>query len=176
MHGAVNFSPDAATAIAWTSSQLDAEDKAFLDRLPLEVEAEDRLYVHADASDPAAWTYVTGPREARASLDATRARVIVCGHTHVPLLCGLTATQKLVAHTPPRDTPMPLTEPRRWLAVLGSVGQPRDGSPAACYGMLDTARQEIAWMRVPYDVAEAARKIRAAGLPDRLAVRLAIGS
>jgi diadenosine tetraphosphatase ApaH/serine/threonine PP2A family protein phosphatase len=175
VHGQVNFSADAATAIAWTGRQLDAEDKAFLDRLPLEIEEEDRLYVHADASDPSAWIYVETPREARASLDGTRARVTFCGHTHVPVLFGLTATEKLVAHTPPRDTPMPLSEPRRWLAVMGSVGQPRDGSPAACYGLLDTARQEVAWMRVPYDVSEAAQKIRAAGLPDRLAARLAIG-
>ena len=36
--------------------------------------------------------------------------------------------------------PVPLLRPRQWLAVLGAVGQPRDGDPAACYGMLDTAR------------------------------------
>jgi diadenosine tetraphosphatase ApaH/serine/threonine PP2A family protein phosphatase len=59
-----------------------------------------------------------------------------------------------------------------WLLNPGSVGQPRDGDPAACYGMLDTARAELTWVRVPYDVETAAEKIRAAGLPESLALRL----
>jgi diadenosine tetraphosphatase ApaH/serine/threonine PP2A family protein phosphatase len=94
----------------------------------------------------------------------------------VPALFALTATGKLAAHRPPDDMAMPLFAPRQWLAVMGAVGQPRDGKAAACYGLLDTAASEISWMRVPYDVAAAAAKIRAAGLPERLAARLATGS
>ena len=69
-----------------------------------------------------------------------------------------------------------MSEPWRWLAVMGAVGQPRDGNPAACWGLLDTARSECAWMRAPYDVAAAQAKIRAAGLPEFLADRLARGA
>ena len=61
---------------------------------------------------------------------------------------------------------------RRWLAVLGSVGQPRDGNPAAAFAMLDTASREITYCRVPYDVEAAADRIRANGLPHWLADRL----
>ncbi|HYF07355.1 MAG TPA: hypothetical protein VD970_07010, partial [Acetobacteraceae bacterium] len=68
-----------------------------------------------------------------------------------------------------------LTRPRRWCAVLGAVGQPRDGNPAACYGLYDTEAATLAWMRVPYDAVAAATKIRAAGLPERLAARLLEG-
>ncbi|HYG67448.1 MAG TPA: hypothetical protein VD838_07300, partial [Anaeromyxobacteraceae bacterium] len=63
----------------------------------------------------------------------------------------------------------------RALAIPGSVGQPRDGDPAACWAMLDTDRRTIAFHRVPYDVATAAAKIRDAGLPERLAARLERG-
>jgi len=59
--------------------------------------------------------------------------------------------------------------------VLGSVGQPRDGNPAAAFAMLDTATREITWCRVPYDVEAAANKIRANGLPHWLADRLSAG-
>lgn len=176
VRGAENFTRDAGVAIRWTAERLSDAQKSFLAALPMEVQEEDRLYVHADAANPAAWRYVETAEDARRSLEATRSRLTFCGHTHVPALFALTATGKLAGHRPPADTPMPLLAPRQWLAVLGAVGQPRDGSPAACYGLLDAEAAELTWHRVPYDVAEAARKIRAAGLPDRLAARLSAGA
>jgi diadenosine tetraphosphatase ApaH/serine/threonine PP2A family protein phosphatase len=64
---------------------------------------------------------------------------------------------------------------RRTLLNPGSVGQPRDGDPRASYMVIDTATSRATWHRVPYDVETAASRIRAAGLPDRLASRLAVG-
>ena len=68
-----------------------------------------------------------------------------------------------------------LLQGRRWLAVLGSVGQPRDGDPAACFALFDTDSREITYCRVPYDVEGAARRIRENGLPPWLAERLIVG-
>jgi len=59
--------------------------------------------------------------------------------------------------------------------VVGSVGQPRDGNTAACYATADTERGTLTFHRVPYDWSTTARKVRAAGLPERLAVRLEKG-
>ncbi len=163
----------AEAAMAWTRGRLSDEAAGFLDSLPLEVWDEDRLYVHADASDPGRWRYVLEAEDARRSLEAAAdAQATFCGHTHVPRLFGITAANKLTSFRPVPGVPVPLVRPRQWLAVLGAVGQPRDGNPAACYGMLDPARAELTWVRVPYDVAAAAEKIRAAGLPESLALRL----
>lgn len=170
--GSSGMNGNAAMAIAWTKSTLNAEAKEFLAALPLEIEEEDRLYVHADASAPSKWNYVLDGEVARKSLESTHAQVTICGHVHTPCLYGITATSKIMRFTPVTAVPIPMTKPRQWLAVLGAVGQPRDGNPAACYGMLDTDAQTLAWMRVPYDIATAAGKIRAAGLPESLAVRL----
>ncbi|MCW8085951.1 metallophosphoesterase family protein [Sabulicella glaciei] len=174
-HGPRGFSPLAAAAMRWTQGALSAEDRAWLDALPLLLEEEDRLFVHADASAPAEWRYVEGPAEAQRSLAATEARLTFCGHTHVPLLCGLLPSGQVAALRPPMSAPVRLEAPGRWLCVMGAVGQPRDGRPAACYGLFDTGTNECTWMRVPYDVAEAASRIRAAGLPEELAARLAVG-
>ena len=171
--GGMNAAAEAA--MAWTRSRLSAEAAGFLDALPLEAWEEDRLYVHADASDPGRWRYVLEAEDARRSLEATEAQATFCGHTHVPRLFGITAAAKLASFRPVPGVPVPLVRPRQWLAVLGAVGQPRDGDPAACYGMLDTARAELTWVRVPYDVETAAEKIRAAGLPESLALRLRRG-
>lgn len=173
--GTSGMNGHAATALAWTRVVLNAEAKEFLASLPLEIEEEDRLYVHADASAPAKWNYVTDGEVARRSLESTRAQATFCGHVHTPCLYGITATAKITRFTPIPGVPIPLTRPRQWLAVLGAVGQPRDRNPAACYGLLDTAAQTLAWVRVPYDIATAAGKIRAAGLPEILATRLSEG-
>lgn len=162
----------AAEAMAWTRRCLTPVQKAFLAGLPLTAEAEGCLFVHAEASAPARWRYVTDAEEARRSMEATHAHATICGHVHRPALYSLGDTGKLIAFRPVPGAPVPLLHGRRWLAVLGAVGQPRDGNPAACYLTLDTDRPTATWQRVPYDVATAAAKIRAAGLPDDLAERL----
>jgi diadenosine tetraphosphatase ApaH/serine/threonine PP2A family protein phosphatase len=71
--------------------------------------------------------------------------------------------------------PIPLGRRRRWLAIVGSVGQPRDGNNAAAYALYDQDERMLTFFRVPYDHITASRKIIAAGLPERLAWRLQRG-
>lgn len=165
----------AALAISWTRRRLTDAQRSFLAALPLTHEEDGRLFVHADASAPGRWRYVSDALTARRSLEATDAQMTFCGHVHRPALYSLGETDKVNAFTPVCGVPVPLARGRRWLAVLGAVGQPRDGNPAACYALLDTTRGEVAWQRVPYDIAAAAAKIRAAGLPASLADRLFLG-
>ena len=169
------MSPLASRALDWTRGQLSPAHVLFLARLPLTAEAEGVLFVHASASDPEAWSYVTSDTRATPSFRATTARLILCGHVHVPLLasCDLGGMVREQAFRP--GLPIPLLPSRRWLAVIGSVGQPRDGVAQAAWAIVDTGRQELTFRRTPYDTASAACKIRDAGLPDELAVRLLVG-
>lgn len=171
----VSMEQIAAEAIAWTRGKLDAAQQRFLESLPLSIARDDRLYVHASADEPNAWHYVSSAARARKSLEATAALQTFCGHVHRPALYFLSRTGKLAAFTPSAGVAIPLLRGRRWLAVLGAVGQPRDHNPAACYGLLDAAQNTLTYIRVPYDVAAAARKIRESGLPAALAVRLEQG-
>lgn len=162
----------AAAAIAWTRQQLDGRQRKFIAGLPLFIEEKDRLYVHASADEPGEWHYVTELYSASRSLMATHAHATFCGHTHVPALFHMSLTGKFASFDPVERVDIPLTPQRRWLAVIGSVGQPRDRDPAACYAVLDDTRYTLTYMRVPYDIESAARKILAAGLPPLLAARL----
>jgi diadenosine tetraphosphatase ApaH/serine/threonine PP2A family protein phosphatase len=166
----------AQAAIKWTSARLDSAQRAFLARLPLTVEEADRLFVHAIAAAPGTWIYALTPREAFQNFRATPRRLTFCGHTHIPALFHETAATLPQQHVPADGKPIPLLAQRRWLAVLGAVGQPRDKNPAACYGLFDDARNRLTYVRVPYDAELAARKIRAAGLPKVLATRLVMGA
>jgi len=169
------MSTSAEIALAWTRPRLDWSQRDFLARLPLRIEEGERLYVHANAWAPDKWGYIFGPVEAARSLRATACRLSFCGHVHVPQLYDVTPTAKVGAFAPVAGKAIPLLLPRRWLAVLGSVGQARDGVPAAAYAIFDTERSDLLFLRVPYDVAAAAAKVRAAGLPLILSQRLEQG-
>ena len=165
----------AGVAIDWTRAVLSPDQRSFLAALPLTITDDERLYVHASANAPQAYNYIHGLREAADSLAATEARLTVVGHVHDPALYHISVTGKVMGFIPMQNNAIPLLPQRRWLAVMGAVGQPRDGNPAAAFGTLDVAKREITYVRVPYDVEAAAARIRAAGLPDRLWQRLSLG-
>lgn len=169
------FNADAKTAVAWTRRRLDHAQATFLAGLPLTWTDGERLFVHANAWAPRAWDYVLDARDAERSMMRTRCRMTFCGHTHRPALFHMPPGKQASRFTPIAGVGVPLTPGRRWLAVIGAVGQPRDGNPAACYALLEDQRDTLTYVRVPYDVETAARKIVDAGLPPRLASRLSRG-
>lgn len=173
--GSTSLNETARAVIDWTKERLDPAQTAFLAGLPLTVEEGDRLYVHADGSSPARWHYVMDAESAALHFNATEKRVGFCGHVHLPALYSRSAQGHVTPFTPSSDAPIPLLPQRRWLAVMGSVGQPRDRNPAAAFGLYDVGKKELRYMRAAYDVEATAAKIRAAGLPESLAARLLTG-
>lgn len=166
----------AQIAIEWTRGELGQAELRFLEQTPLTREEDDRLYVHADASRPDAWRYVLDAEDAARSMMATAAAITLCGHVHQPMVHTVSRTGVMTSFVPATGRAIPLLPGRRWLAVLGSVGQPRDGNPAASFAMLDTDRHELTYCRAPYDVEAAAGAIRGKGLPAWLAERLLLGA
>ena len=171
--GALNA--NARRVIDWTVNRLTAPQKLFLEDLPLTVTEGDVLFVHASANDPQDWIYVTSDSKAMPSFRVCDARVILVGHVHRPQLYSCDLSGRVMGHPVVQGQVVPLIRSRRWLAVVGSVGQPRDGAALAGYALLDTASNELTFRRVPYDAATTARKVRAAGLPEALASRLIKG-
>jgi diadenosine tetraphosphatase ApaH/serine/threonine PP2A family protein phosphatase len=166
---------EAQAAIEWTRGRLDAGQRRFLAGLPLMLSEDDRLYVHSEASQPPRWRYVRSTTDAARSIAATDSKITFCGHIHRPALFSMSVTAKMTNFVPTTGVPVQLLVGRHWLAVLGSVGQPRDGNPAASFVTFDTASREITYCRVPYDVEAAAQRIRDNGLPLWLADRLSVG-
>jgi len=170
-----HMNEDAAAAIDWTRGVLGAEGKAFLAQLPLCVRDGAVCYVHASADEPAAWDYVDDLEAAVRSMLAAQTAYTFSGHVHDQALYFLLPTGKISPFRPTPGSPVPVPAHRRWLAIVGSVGQPRDGNPAAAYALFDEAKASITFHRIAYDNATAAKKVRAAGLPESLAWRLETG-
>ena len=173
--GAQDFSTNARIALDWTRGRLRADQRAFLAGLPLTAQVGEALLVHASAEAPGQWIYVTSDSRAAGALRSCAARLVFCGHVHVPGLYAADPGGVVRQQRVRIGVALPLIRSRRWLAVVGSVGQPRDRNPAAAYAVFDDAAAELTFRRVPYDCGKTALKVRAAGLPEALALRLLRG-
>lgn len=184
-HDAMAVSPPAQVSsvgdstAGWTHAQLNNEQLDFLDKLPLTLERNMLLLVHASANEPELWRYVIDERSAGASLDAAAklsdVRYVFGGHVHEQTLYYRGAGAKLMRFNPTPGVAVPMPKHRYWLATIGSVGQPRDGNPQAMYAMFDTEKCRLTFHRVSYDHDAAAAAIRRAGLPNYFADRLELG-
>jgi diadenosine tetraphosphatase ApaH/serine/threonine PP2A family protein phosphatase len=164
----------AREATYWTRKQLSSGARDFLASLPFTARREDLFFVHAGADAPKKWDYISSALEAGRCMDATTASVTFAGHVHHQSLF-FSAGSSVRAFQPVPGAPIPLGGRRRWLAIAGSVGQPRDGNNAAGYVLYDEETRLLTFFRVPYDHMTAASKIIKAGLPERLAWRLQRG-
>ena len=168
------FNPEARAAAEWTRDTIDGTTRAWLSALP-ERHAIDRMtLVHGSPRDPIR-EYVSSADIALENLAVLATEFGLHGHTHVPVAFCLGPDEGLRVVAPGAGGSLAL-DGQRALINPGSVGQPRDGDPDASYLVLDPETATVTWHRVAYDVASVQAAIRAAGLPRRLADRLAFGA
>jgi diadenosine tetraphosphatase ApaH/serine/threonine PP2A family protein phosphatase len=149
------FNPAARRAALLHREWLRAEERDLLAALPLTLAAADGYTVcHGSPRDPL-WEYVFDVRTAAAAMRSAATPHCCNGHTHVPAVYELAGGRRMINP--------------------GSVGQPRDGDPRAAYAWLDSASAAVELRRVEYDIARTQDRMRARGLPDMLAERLAYG-
>jgi diadenosine tetraphosphatase ApaH/serine/threonine PP2A family protein phosphatase len=166
-----DFSGDAGTAARWTQAVLREPEAAWLRGLEPEAERAGMQLFHGSPRDPV-WDYVLSEEIALACLQQTTASLVLVGHSHIALAIGWDG--ELTGGLAPGGKEVELGT-RRLLLNPGSVGQPRDGDPRAAWLLIEEAAGRAAFRRVPYSIEETQAAIRARGLPDALAARLAHG-
>jgi diadenosine tetraphosphatase ApaH/serine/threonine PP2A family protein phosphatase len=152
----------ARQAIAWTAGALTPTNRAWLAELQQGPVIVDSLVeiCHGAPFDEDVYIFD--------DLDAMRA-------LHVPAAFHFDSELRTVGALRGARVEIAVDSRAKYLVNCGAVGQPRDGDPRAAFGILDTDTRSLALMRAEYDVASAQAKIIAAGLPDVLAQRLAVG-
>lgn len=175
LEGVDGFNYLAKHAIAWTAATMSADARGWIAALPQGPVVVDDLVEICHGTPFDEDVYVFDDLDAMRSLRAARRPLCLYGHTHVPAAFRIAGALEHLG--PPRGPTfrIALDEDARYLVNCGAVGQPRDGDPRAAFGVLDTTARTLTVMRVTYDVAAAQGKIIAAGLPDVLAQRLAVG-
>lgn len=164
------FHPLAADAVDWTRRQLTDEMRRFLRSLRLVRVVESFTLVHSTLDMPDMWGYVFDKLEAEANFNYQTTAICFFGHTHVPLAFEKTDVVRGGLYTKIRCLPG-----RKYFINVGSVGQPRDGDPRAAYAIYNMLANEVELRRVAYDFRITQQKILDAGLPGRVAARLAVG-
>lgn len=180
-----NFNPIARTALEWTRKRLSPEHMSALAHMRLVFDRSPYLIcVHDTPVPPSTTGYVGDPLTAGLAFRGVDSRVCLVGHTHVPMAFHTESdrcedrleagdVEATILH---EDEAYRLRPAGRHILNPGSVGQPRDGDPRASYAMLDLKEGTFELRRVTYDIAEAQRRTRKAGLPELLAYRLALGA
>ena len=176
------FSSGAEQAIFWTRQQLEtvngnADDQHrrwnFLATLPRTLQQEELLFVHGSPRNPLN-EYVF-PEDVYNKQKLQRIFNLVpqyCfqGHTHVP---GIFTDSNQFLSPEDIDLRYQLGD-QKVMVNVGSVGQPRDLNPDACYLLIDD--RQLEYRRVAYPVQVTAEKIFAIdALDDFLGERLQKG-
>jgi len=162
----------AQTSAEWTRRQLTDYDFSIIADFEMERTFDDIYFVHASPFKPDQWHYILSPEEAAIAFEHLKASICFHGHSHIPLIFSEVSgnqPRKRIGHSfiPDRDN--------RYLVNIGSVGQPRDNDPRACYVTFDTDEREISFHRVEYDIKTTQKKMAQAQLPEMLIDRLAVG-
>lgn len=193
------FNPHAKAAILWTREQLSDEMLSTLRSTPLRtsVAGTGVTLVHATLDSPDTWGYIFDVHHAMDNFTYQFTQVCFCGHSHVPVAFekrplasfGQRTVEVIdgwAPRTPDGQTvgqfnkseffPVEIKPGYKYLFNVGSIGQPRNRDPRSSFAVYDTASRTVTRYVVPYDIGTAQSKILAAGLPERLASRLAIGA
>ena len=169
------ISETAKGGMEFARAQLTPGQREYLSDLPLTLLdlKEGRQFVHASLDVPEEWWYVHRPEDALLHFQAQTQPICFCGHTHVPFVWHCDDSGRITV----AEGKGVITLPRHGKVLInaGSVGQPRDRCPDACYVIFDPVAHRAEFRRVPYDIEKAQSKILAAGLPRFAAQRLALG-
>jgi predicted phosphodiesterase len=169
------FNRVALHAAMWTRQKLTAPNLRWLRSLPEGPAVVDGAFAISHGTPVDEDAYIFGEIEALNVFRQTTFPVCFFGHSHFPVVFGLSPDAIHTVLTSGRSFRYKLRPGIRYLINPGSIGQPRDGNPLASFAIYDSDAAVVTVHRVPYRVEETQSKILQAGLPRPLADRLALG-
>lgn len=164
------FNPHAAEAVNWTRQKLNEEDRKWLRELKYVRLVANFTMVHSTLDGPQRWGYVFEKLAAAASFTYQNTPICFYGHTHVPVAFIRDSVVRGGTYSK-----FKIEAGKKYFLNVSAVGQPRDNNPKAGYVVYDMDEGTIEQRRLDYDIPKAQKKILEAGLPPRLAERLASG-
>lgn len=166
-----HFNESAGQSIEWTRINMIQSSFDFLERFNLTLTHDMFQIVHASLNKPEAFNYIKDTNKSLDTFYLMNKNVCFIGHTHKPQMM-VKNDEYILMHGSQK---LELKNGCKYIVNVGSVGQPRDGNPDACYCIYDPDIAEIELRRVSYNIEKTIQKINQAGLPDNIGQRLLIG-
>ena len=160
------------SVIKWTRDHLTPANLAFLQSLPLMLDASclsptthhqpptKVLFVHSSPIEPEKWSYLDSAVKCRRVMEQVDADLVCVGHTHIH---GIVAAELGV---------FGFEKGERYVVNPGAVGQNRDGDLRAGYAMLDLVAWTCDFHKISYPVQETLDAFRSLGMDDATGRRL----
>ncbi len=165
------FNDFARMAIEWTAAVMTEKNKNSLKKMPLlkVMKKENIFLVHSTPKEPDKWHYLLSLWDAETNFRHFEEKTCFLGHSHYPFIIERLPSGEMLTH----KNVAGLGKTERYIINAGSVGQPRDGDPRACYAVASEERVEF--VKIKYDIEKTQQKMRTAGLPLPLINRLSKG-
>ena len=163
-----NLNNEARQSLEWTRDCLSEAQRSWLSALPLQRRLGRNLLVHSSEEESEYWHYIRNRFDAQIALANQKAQICFFGHTHVPVVYGMTDGDVSIIE----QGEVSISKGGKYLINVGSVGQPRDGIVDSCYVLYDREKATVTHRRVNYNVSKVAEKINEVGLSPKLAERL----
>lgn len=164
------FNPYAKASILWTKRNISETGISILKNFEILREIEDKkiFLVHSTPKEPTEWHYLLTLWDAEINFHYFDNKICFLGHSHQPFIIERLPSGEMITH----KNEVKIKETSRYIVNVGSVGQPRDRDPRACYAVID---EWIRIYRVEYDIKKTQEKMRSHGLPQFLIERLSEG-
>lgn len=164
------FNADARDSIEWTREQLTDEDRDLLAALPLVETVDEITLVHSSPFSPEYFDYIQTLYDVQLAFEHLQTKVCFIGHSHVPVIFLNSSPAEYFL-----QDEFDIPDDVEVMVNVGSVGQPRDLDPRACYVLYDSDDRQIQVRRVHYNLLSASERMVAAGLPSTNAARIVLG-
>jgi len=164
---------DVADGIILARNTVRESDAEALRKLPFTLRIGDTTCVHSSLEAPAEFPYILSRPDARRHLAQQSTLCGFFGHSHVAE--AWVQEGRKVRRIQAGEEEIHLVEGAKYAINVGSVGQPRDGDPRACYAVYNSHSRTVRWRRVPYDISVTTRAMASLGMSAFSIERLSLG-
>lgn len=161
----------AKEAILWTGRRIKEENRTYLASLSLVYEGDNFIGVHGSIFEPCNFYYLDNYPDIERNFSLMKKRICFVAHTHIPAVFIQKGSQIYRDYS----SDVELKPEFKYIINVGSVGQPRDRDPRACFCLWEENKNRVRFIRVPYDIKKTQKLIWKEGLPSLLAQRLEMG-
>lgn len=164
----------AQKALHYSVAQLSARNADWLRALPYVVNEGKACFCHGAPVKAESFEYVFSLDKAAYlnEMYPSLQPLTFVGHSH--LTAAYLITERMTLHLDQAPC-FQIRDSVKYVFNVGSIGQPRDRDKRSCCVLWDSDAGSVTYLRIPYDVESAARKIDAASLPRAFSDRLYYG-